>query len=299
MPEQFNFTFTECKDGLMINYVDGATFPIKGSPTPQQTWAMDIVKKFLIESIKIFPFSLAFKMFSLKSLDKLLESFVRMSDGVMAPYYNYAHFGFPFQVYLHLPCRGVGRIIQRFLINYGINPELSHKVGGLFAHFMEYDSAYRYRLLEIMNEASERELINHPRKEVQRLLKICYNREQMIPTYMRPKLKIISKMAWILEVPKVKKAFSRAIKETTLDFFKLDDIDIYWLLQRKDYYSFGRSPEENMKVLESKGWKTATEYKNHGEVLEFHNNKTKLPYTALQHEKETGEKHFTHEWHTS
>lgn len=243
-------------------YLEGATFPLRGAPTADALWSINIVKKFLIESAKIISLSRFWVSILLivllpkkKFFNSLLESFNRISFGVMEPYFDYKHFN---QGVLNLcaPARGVGKISELFLVFYGINTEQSHKTAKLLAHVVEFDAFYRFKLLDLMSEADLKNMVANPRKEVQRLLKICYNREEIISGYIRPKLQILHKLAWILSVPSIKKAVSRAVEYAKLDLFKIDEIDEYWMLQRIDYHYFGRSPEENMKILISKGWKT-------------------------------------------
>lgn len=256
-------TFTkgiiECKNGVMLNTLDGASFPIKTTPTPDATWATNIVKKTIIEALKAFPVALVWNLTF--SLNSLLESFARITEGIMEPYFYYRNFKFPFQVNLCTTSRGVGRFTENFLINYGINKTIAHKTAELLAHIVEYDTFYRVKLLDVMSEARQ-ENFQNPRKEVQRLLQICYDREEIIPTYMRPKLKLLSRIAWILELPKLKRAFSKAMDPVTFNLFAIDQIDYYWLLQRSDYNYFGRTLDDRMEELKAKGWTLPTQYTN-------------------------------------
>lgn len=241
-------------DGIVKIHVSGAEFPMKGAPTPDALWSVDIVKKIIIEFIKIQnPLSLL-SFLSKKRIIKLLESFNRIAQGVMQPYLYYKYFN---QGVLSLlpVSRGTGKIIDLFLVNYGIPQETARKTAEFFAHIIEFDGFYRFKLLDIMSEANDIELVNNPRKEVQRLLKICYNREQVIGSYIQPKLKLLIYGTWVLAIPKVRRAFQDAVKLASLSLFKIDETDFYWMSMRTDYHYFGKSFKERMNFIKSRNYK--------------------------------------------
>lgn len=245
--------------GTVLSYLEGASLPMKTAPTPDAAWAMNIVKKTLIESIKVFPFSLSLKFIHKKSLTKLLESFNRIGYGVMEPYmyYVFFHQG-PLQ--LTSTARGVGKLVETFLETYGISQETAHHTAELIAHIFEYDSFYRFKLMDIMKEAQLLHMRENPRKEIQRLIAICYDREKVIPTYIRPKLKILSRMAWVLAWPPLKRVVQKTFIASDFSLFEIDEIDYYSMLRRYDYHYFGLSFEERMKIFKEKGWTEPTEY---------------------------------------
>lgn len=243
-------------EGIVNTYVEGAQFPIHTAPTTDAVWATNIIKKFIVEFIK-FPQLLFALVFTSK--EKLLKSFNRIGMGVMAPYLYYKFFNSPEeineQINLTPISRGIGKFTELFLINYGLTEETAHQTAELLAHIVEFDSFYRFKLLDLGNEINFLRLQHFPRHEVQRLLKLCYDREQIIPTYIRPKLLILSKLAWVLNIPKLNRAFKFATLNITKDHFKVDESDYYWMLQRTDYHYFGLSPEERMNIIKEKNWK--------------------------------------------
>jgi hypothetical protein len=239
-------------DGMVKMYVDGAEFPLKSAPTPDALWSINILKKTIIEFIKVQSYISILFFINKRAIQRLLSSFNRIGDGVMSPYLNYKMFN---KGVLNLTptAQGVGMFVENFLIGYGI--EDAHKTGELLAHIIEFDAFYRFKLLDILSESNWN---NNPRKEVQRLIQLCYDREEVIPTYMRPKLRILKLGAWILSLPSLKKAFTYAVQNTDLNLFKMDEGDYYWMLLREDYNYFGKTKEERMKIIKDKGYKVAT-----------------------------------------
>lgn len=243
----------EYHDNEVVVYQEGAQFPMKTAPTPEILYAIDIVKKNIIESIKLFPFSIAFKLLRKKSLTNLLTSFNRIGFGVLEPYMYYQKIG-QGKLNLTKTARGVGQLTELFLIKYGVDQEVSHKTAELIAHIVEFDGFYRFKILDLLSEIKWYKAIENPRKEIQRLINICYEREQIIPTYIRPKLEIMHKLAWILEFPSLKKALSYAFKYCNPVLFRIDESDYYWMLQRGDYHYFGKSLSDRMEIIKEKGW---------------------------------------------
>ncbi len=248
-----NWKTVELYNGEIVVYHEGSQFPLKTAPFPDVIFAIDIVKKTIIESVKLFPFGIALKLLRKRSLEKLLTSFNRIGHGVLKPYMYYRHIG-QGELGLTKVSRGVGQITELFLIYYGIDKTIAHQTAEILAHIIEYDAFYRYKVLDVMSEMAWYEAIENPRKEIQRLIMVCHEREQIIGTYIRPKLEILHKMAWILEWPGIKKTLQKTFKETNPLLFRIDEIDNYWMLQRGDYHYFGQSPDDRMKVILKNDW---------------------------------------------
>lgn len=247
-------------DGVVKMHVIGAPFWQKGVPTTATLQAVDIVKKTVVEFLKIQSIFTALFFTSKKQINKILKSFIRIGYGVMEPYLYYKIFSPDTKLNLMPVSRGVGKITDLFLIYYGIGTDVSHKVAELVAHIVEYDGAYRYRILDIVNIADYQKLLENPRKEIQRVMKIWYTRDQMVGNYITLKLDKLKWAVWILEIPKVKKAFQNSLKLATLDLFKIDESDYYWMSQRKDYLYFGKTFDDRMIEFKEKGWTLPMEY---------------------------------------
>lgn len=241
-------------DGMVKVYLTGAEFPLKSAPTPDTLWSLNIIKKTVIEFLKVQTYFSIFFFISKKAIQRVLTSFNRIGLGVMLPYMYYKNFN-QGQLNLTPTARGVGIFIKRFLVNYGIEEDTAHTTAELLSHVIEFDSFYRFKLLDLVYEA---DFSQNPRKEVQRLLQICYDREEVLTTYMRPKLKALQYGAWILIVPSIKRAFQYAVQHTDMSLFDIDEGDYYWMCIRYDYHYFGLTNEERMDIVKKKGWKVIT-----------------------------------------
>lgn len=246
---------TEIRYEDMFKMYVGAEFPLKSAPTPDALWSVNILKKTIIEFIRVQSYISILFFVNRKSIQKLLDSFNRIGYGVMNPYIRYKHFNLDIPCNLTPTARGIEIFVTAFLKDYGIIEETAIGIGELLAHIIELDSFYRFKLLDLLHEMK---WDNNPRKEVQRLLQLCYTREEIIPTYMRPKLKMLKWGAWLLSLPSLKKAWKYAVEHTDLNLLKMDEADYYWMCIREDYNYFGKTKEERAQIIKDKGWKVIT-----------------------------------------
>jgi len=140
----------------------------------------------------------------------------------------------------------IGKLIQNFLSNLGLDLELSKSYAQTLMMILEFDNAYRFRAQDILGEASLELLTQHPGKELNRLLEIYLTREtqqQNNPEFgARPKVvKAIKLFRYLLFLPKVKKAFLLAIKTADLGKIKLDINDRYYISYWRGYDFLGQN----------------------------------------------------------
>lgn len=106
-----------------------------------------------------------------------------------------------------------------------------NKLGITIAHILEYDSAYRFFIMDLLSETTAQELLQAPWGEVRRLLAINARRCAQNPV-ARKKMRYIGYIFMVLlYLPSVRKAFREC------DFSKLqtDSGDKYWINLRTDY----------------------------------------------------------------
>lgn len=247
-------------DGVVKMYIEGAEFPLKTAPTPEALYALDICKKSLIEFTKIIslkPFYLTYPFFlNVKFTEKVLEHIVNIGYPSLSIYFNYQFFTKEIKINLTNPARGVGKFVEEFLLAYGINKELSHKIAEIMAHIIEYDAFYRFKLWDLMAETDIIKLLLNPKKEVKRLIQICYDRETILGPYIKLKLKMLDKLCNIIFLsPKVNRAFRDAVNKTDFSLFKMDEEDYYWASLREDYEYFGLPLKERIDELKRRGYK--------------------------------------------
>lgn len=120
------------------------------------------------------------------------------------------------------------REIYRLLEFIGIHNTTNHTVCSV----PEWDVAYRFRIMLILQEASEYELTVHPRREILRLLKLGESLEG-VPD-MKSKWSSARKVFGVLwYVPKFRRAIKEICVEINLQEFALDKHDMV--------YSFGKN----------------------------------------------------------
>lgn len=111
--------------------------------------------------------------------------------------------------------------------------------GYMPALIIQYDAAYRFRLMDLASETSTLALTLNPRKEIARLIEI--NRQRDYPEVSN-KIRMVGNLVRAaLLWPPWKRAFIHAIQECPLDHLVFDEIDRYWACHKKDYNYFGKT----------------------------------------------------------
>lgn len=213
-----------------LRFVDGATYPSKGVPQPEVIYALNFVKETVKQAIK-FPLLFLNK-------NKLLTSFNQVCDRALLPYMVNPDYFCP-------TAKGVSHMITMFLIEIGIDPNISKKTGYNIAHLFEYDDAYRYRMQDIATETDVKAFKENPRKELARLMKIWRERDRIGVTvkmemFMKPVL-------WLLLIPKYKKAVSKM--SVYIKAMVYDEADWYWTCMKDDYHFGGKIFDERIKDI--------------------------------------------------
>jgi len=142
------------------------------------------------------------------------------------------------------PVWEIGKFICHFLNNLGLSAKTSKGYAKVGMMILEFDNAYRFRLQDILGETTK-ELLQNPRVELNRLLKIYLSRELQQPNDLefgaRPKVvKAIKIFRFLLLLPKVKKVFFKALKITDLGAIALDINDRYYVSFWQGYDFFGQ-----------------------------------------------------------
>jgi transcription initiation factor IIE alpha subunit len=139
----------------------------------------------------------------------------------------------------------------------GFTSDSAQTFAVIMANLIDYDNAYRLRFEDTMSETSKEKLQN-PRKEIKRLLEIMRSRE------VRPgdkgrnihyKFKVFAYLlSSAMLIPKVKRAFLKAVDLIDLKKMGLDDTDTYWVCLRCDYKYMGMTDTERLSYAQSKAW---------------------------------------------
>lgn len=112
------------------------------------------------------------------------------------------------------------------------------KLARVIAHVVEYDGAYRFRLMDLASETSREEMMLNPRGEIKRLLQINRQRDYQEAS---DKIEKAGKfLRLLLLYPPFKRRVIRALGDCVFDELQFDPIDTYWAMQKVDYDYFGR-----------------------------------------------------------
>lgn len=227
--------------------VKGFQFPMKGFVKPKILKDINVVKAIflsVVRTLSIKPFAVAL-FFSRNRLNELVENLLRPCDYAMSNWIlkdkHVSVFAQNFQY-----------LVFVFLLTLGIKETNADKLAEIVSHLVEYDNAYRLRLVDILSEVNQEQLANKPRKEVKRLFKLALERDT---EPMGRKIKGIYKiLRFALYLPSVVDALFMAVK--TSDWTKLvyDDSDRYFACMRNDYKFMGMTKSQRDEYAKGRGW---------------------------------------------
>ena len=96
-------------------------------------------------------------------------------------------------------------------------------------YVIQYDWAYRVRLLDLCNETTLEKLHTSPRAEIKRLMQI--NKERDLPEVHEKLNKFANLLRFLLLFP----PFRRKFREIVTELPKMDESDRYWASMKTDY----------------------------------------------------------------
>ncbi len=248
--------FSFPSEGGIYTYYIGKKFPAQGWVMPEKVTRLNLYKRTLLASL--LPFSnknllmCLWPMIFLSWRRKIsiLKGFIqaqnRLSLQILGiDYYKLERYG--------APARELNRFVSRFLVGLGIEQYDANAFGLTIGHIIEFDSAYRNRLLDLMAETTKEKFKNS--KEFKRLLGIFAERDARAHLLDR-----FSKVSGLLRVlflsNKIKKAFNQAIEEMDLSKLQMTEADMYDLLtdgpkENGGYDWGGKKFEARYKIYES------------------------------------------------
>lgn len=225
------------ENGIVLWFRD-VPYPSKGFPFTDAIKAIGLVKRattIIIKNISIF------KLRTKARRQDAFHHYCVMGDTALAGFYLKDEYLCPF-------AREAKKFLTIFLTELGYNPLFADIV----AFFIQYDDNYRYRLQDIISETDSETIKRHLFKEIDRLFKLSFDRD------LSDRNKIISKKFKMcvrllkigLRLPKVRKAFFKALEEINFDRMKFDEADQYHCLLRGDYDYFGETIETRREVFD-------------------------------------------------
>ena len=234
------------RQGWFVYHV-GKKYPMKGFPFPQALTACEPPKRMTIWFTKfltykgLIPFYILLflvpKKVRIEIITRLLKFYIAYADGYLLPYYPENKF------FMEMTYELKG-FITLFLMKLGFDMIISSKVAYIFSTFIEYDTAYRWRMTDLLSETTKEKMMADPGGEAMRLLAIMADRES------KPHLvKKFQRFAMLLKYGSFifKKPFRYALKEVDFTKFQYDDIARDEIKHYNQYKFFGKTDEERMK----------------------------------------------------
>lgn len=234
------------ESGGIYVYLKGVLYPTKGFPTPESVGACNIVKRHLIIQVKFLADKLFYPVFIYLALlpkgiritlaSKWANEFDNFASVVLEPYLLKDERYTPFAQELR-------KFLLYFLMELEISKWLSLLTSKILATLLEYDTAYRFRLQDLLSETTKEDIMRHPRKELKRLLNILSERDERVE--LNYKFRSAGKiLSLALLVPSLKRAFINSLNGIDFTKLQMDEADHYHCLKFAGYNFFGRTIED-------------------------------------------------------
>ncbi len=227
-------------------YYQNIPFPRKGFPDADILNALNIVKKdgiswlLILANKYLIPCYIVFGLlpwkWKIKIIDKFLQGFIRKANYWLDSWYYQPQYYCPFANEI----KNVGRF---FLWDLGINKVYVNELADIICMFPEHDDRWRVVMQDLCNEVNVEEMLKSPNKEIRRLSKLLFEREQYAFTIERMN-SILIILGFVLYHPKIRKAFKNTVKLAHWDKLRFDDGDKYWGYKWSNYNIMGLSREE-------------------------------------------------------
>ena len=243
---------TRCPpEGGLYAYYEGLLYPYKGHPWADAVDANNKLKRFTLALLlpyahkaMVIPglgFLLLPRSWQISWLENWLDHYWRMFSSIMVE--DKKCYTFQEKYYNNLS-RELWKFIKIFLNSLGVDAGIADRTGKIFATLIEWDDAYRLRLEDLFSETSQEKMTDNPRREFRMMMRLLKERDTEA---MSSRLTLFGNLlSVILLVPKIKKAFIKALGQIKFEALQLDKFDYYHVLYRHDYKFLGRDREDRI-----------------------------------------------------
>jgi len=235
------------KEGGIYTYHKSFKYPEKGFRRDEVVMANQFAKRVFITWIRFLSFKYLIPSYvvvlimpwKIKILEKWLREQVSASEIFLESYYLE-------DIYYSNPCRAILKGLDVFLKHIGISEEISRRFALSIAHFIEFDTAYRYLLEDTMSETTLERMLKDPIGEIMRLVKLIAERgaSQHVVDKSEGMVRLLTFALWI---PRVRKGFKKALESVNFAHLQLDEADHYHVRHFTNYNFFGMTIEERIK----------------------------------------------------
>lgn len=227
-------------------YHEGRPFPMKGHPYPPALIACEFPKRTLVGwlgfladrdlALSYIGFAVLPRKFKVKIIERWIYWYLQVVNIHLEPHYLADRF------YMDIN-RELRTFIVTFLSEYGLSRDISDQFALAFVTLIEYDTAYRYRIEDILTETTKEKLMANPVKEFQRLIEILAerdNRKHVVAKFRR--------FTWLFKYAFwfIKKPFLEALQVINFSRLQYDDIDRFQVRHWSGYNFFGETIEERL-----------------------------------------------------
>lgn len=240
-----NGMYAEAKmnNGIWVPFL-GSTFPYKTWPQSEALYAANMIKALLIESLRLFKWYIPFV-----NKQKALDAFNRIAFNMFSSFMLKDEALTRFSISLK-------DFLYTFMVEAGFTEESSEQFALIFTHLIEYDNSYRMRLGDIFTETTKEKLKS--RREIIRLLNLARNRETRPGgkgEAVHAKFRLFGFILYFaLFLPKVRRAYLKALETLDLKALQFDDNDFFWSAKRSEYLYRGLTQEERLAECKNRGW---------------------------------------------
>lgn len=225
-------------------------YPYKGFPLEEKVEAINVPKRIIVSSLSFIRFppvvlgllaSCILPKSRKRLIAHLVEQFVALGELSLRRYY------LPHGAYIPF-CSKVGRLVREFMIQLDFPPHIFNRIGEIVTMIFEYDTAYRFRLMDILSEADFDELTIDPKRELKKLFKLYYQREEL--EYVVNKVRNMEVfIMFLLSFKRFRKAFVHIFNTTDTSELVYGADDTYHVLYRGNYKYLGQSYDDRNKMF--------------------------------------------------
>lgn len=205
--------------------IEGAKYVMKGHTSGEVLYLFNVVKRLFIQILWNFHISLVLRP------NKTVDAFIDVSLKAITPFLRRDDELMPFT-------KEIRRIFDTFFEKIGIIQH--YRLANILAHILEYDTIYRARIQDLIDETNKSKLLTG-RTEIKRLLNIYQSREHTGNARVKNNTERIAKLlTYALYVPSIREAYRAAIFQAEFLNLYQDEIDIYWNAFRNGYNFSGK-----------------------------------------------------------
>lgn len=241
-------------EGGVLVYHTSFPYPEKGMRDDYVMKSLQIVKRAFITQIRFFaskhliPFYILFAFFPWKFklwiIEKWIKEFLSFSMFIDMGVY---HFVLEERYYTDFG-RELIKFIKTFLRELGFSEGLTKEFALTVASMVDDDTAYRWRVQDLLSETTSENMINYPRKQIKRLMYFFAQRDPERATLIERFQSVANLLSMALWIPRIRRAYEKSMKQITFEKLQFDEIDRYHVRNRAGYDYFGLTVEERDKL---------------------------------------------------